>query len=288
MQYFIAVVKNHSFTKAAFECNISQSAISQQVKELENSLGVKLLNRKGRSFEVTEAGRFFYTHSQDVLQEVDQLIKDTVKIIKDDELELRVGYLRSFGTKEFLKAVSEFAVEYPQVKIKINSGTHEELYKLLREGTIDLNFSDQRRALSSVYHNELLTSSEFIVAVNRSLPVDTEKIDINDLADIPCILIVDGDDKESEESYYREILGVKSAFVLAKNYDEAQMLIASNQGYLIINRRMQSQLDQNIVKMIPLVKGINRLTQNYYAYWLNDNSGFYIESFAELLKKNFV
>lgn len=80
MQYFIAVVKNHSFTKAAFECNISQSAISQQVKELENSLGVKLLNRKGRSFEVTEAGRFFYTHSQDVLQEVDRLLKIRLKL----------------------------------------------------------------------------------------------------------------------------------------------------------------------------------------------------------------
>ena len=45
IKYFIAVVDQHSFTKAAEECNISQSAISQQIKELENTLGVELLKR---------------------------------------------------------------------------------------------------------------------------------------------------------------------------------------------------------------------------------------------------
>lgn len=287
MQYFIAIVKNHSFTQAAVECNISQSAISQQMKELESNLGVKLLNRKGRSFEVTEAGQYFYTHSQDILADLRQLIKNTQKIEKNDEIELHIGYLRSFGTSEFLQAVSQFTKDYPKVKIKINSGTHEELYELLRTGQIDLNFSDQRRALSNEYQNEFLTDSEFMVAVNKTLPVGTEKIDIAELADVPCILIVDDDQQATEESYYREILGVKGEFVLAKNYDEAQMLIASNQGYLIINQRTQKQLDQNIVKMIPLVKGDRKLVQKYYAYWKADNSGYYIEIFAELLKKSF-
>lgn len=287
MQYFIAIVKNHSFTQAAVECNISQSAISQQMKELESNLGIKLMERKGRSFEVTEAGQYFYTHSQDILEDVHQLVKNTVKIVKNDETELRVGYLRSFGTTEFLQTVSKFTQEFPKVKIKISSGTHEELYELLRTGQIDLNFSDQRRALSNEYQNELLTSSEFTVAVNRSLPVGTDKIDIGELADIPCILIIDGNQLSDEESYYRDILGVKSEFVIAHNYDEAQMLIASNQGYLIINQRMQQQLNQDIVKMIPLIKGDRKLIQNYYAYWQADNSGYYIEIFAELLKQSF-
>ncbi|WP_072533702.1 LysR family transcriptional regulator [Lactiplantibacillus plantarum] len=287
MQYFIAIVNNHSFTQAAVDCHISQSAISQQMKELESQLGVKLLNRKGRSFEVTEAGQYFYIHSQDILADVDQLIKKTIKIKKNDEVELRVGYLRSFGTAEFLKTVSKFTQEFPKVKIKISSGTHEELYELLQTGKIDLNFSDQRRALSNEYQNEFLTASEFMVAVNNSLPVEAQKIDVADLVDIPCILIIDGHQQVSEEEYYRNVLGVKSEFVIAKSYDEAQMLIASNQGYLIINQRMRTQLDKDIVKMISLVKGDRKLIQNYYAYWQANNSGYYIETFAELLKQTF-
>lgn len=287
MQYFIAIVNNHSFTQAAVDCHISQSAISQQMKELESQLGVKLLNRKGRSFEVTEAGQYFYSHSQDILADVDQLIKKTIKIEKNDEVELRVGYLRSFGTTEFLQTVSKFTQECPKVKIKISSGTHEELYELLQTGKIDLNFSDQRRALSNEYQNEFLTASEFMVAVNNSLPVEAQKIDVADLVDIPCILIIDGHQQVSEEEYYRNVLGVKSEFVIAKSYDEAQMLIASNQGYLIINQRMRTQLDKDIVKMISLVKGDQKLIQNYYAYWQANNSGYYIETFAELLKQTF-
>lgn len=287
MQYFIAIVNNHSFTQAAVDCHISQSAVSQQMKELESQLGVKLLNRKGRSFEVTEAGQYFYSHSQDILVDVDQLIKKTIKIEKNDEVELRVGYLRSFGTAEFLQTVSKFTQEFPKVKIKISSGTHEELYELLQTGKIDLNFSDQRRALSNEYQNEFLTASEFMVAVNNSLPVEAQKIDVADLVDIPCILIIDGNQQVSEKEYYRNVLGVKSEFVIAKSYDEAQMLIASNQGYLIINQRMRTQLDKDIVKMISLVKGDRKLIQNYYAYWQANNSGYYIETFAELLKQTF-
>ncbi|WP_408954028.1 LysR family transcriptional regulator [Lactiplantibacillus plantarum] len=287
MQYFIAIVNNHSFTQAAVDCHISQSAISQQMKELESQLGVKLLNRKGRSFEVTEAGQYFYSHSQDILVDVDQLIKKTIKIEKNDEVELWVGYLRSFGTAEFLQTVSKFTQEFPKVKIKISSGTHEELYELLQTGKIDLNFSDQRRALSNEYQNEFLTASEFMVAVNNSLPVEAQKIDVADLVDIPCILIIDGNQQVSEKEYYRNVLGVKSEFVIAKSYDEAQMLIASNQGYLIINQRMRTQLDKDIVKMISLVKGDRKLIQNYYAYWQANNSGYYIETFAELLKQTF-
>lgn len=287
MQYFIAIVKNHSFTQAAVECNISQSAISQQMKELESNLGVKLLERKGRSFEVTEAGQYFYTHSQDILADVNQLVQNTTKIVRNNEVNLNVGYLRSFGTTEFLQTVSKFTQEYPQVKIHITSGNHEELYELLQTGKIDLNFSDQRRALSNEYQNEFLTASEFMVAVSHSLPVSNEKIDIEELADLSCILISDSENPTTDEAYYRDILGVRSNFIFAKNYDEAQMLVAANQGYLIINARMQSQLNQDIVKTIKLVKGDRKLKQNYYAYWKDDNSGFYIETFADLLKESF-
>ncbi|WP_125763486.1 LysR family transcriptional regulator [Companilactobacillus hulinensis] len=288
MQYFISIVKNHSFTQAAVECNISQSAISQQMKELESRLGVKLLERKGRSFEVTQAGQYFYTHSQDILEDVNQLVDNTVKIVKEEQIELKVGYLRNFGTTEFLQTVSKFSEEFPQVKIKIKSGNHEELYDYLRNGQVDLNFSDQRRALSNKYVNEFLTDSKFMLEISRAtFSNDRTQMDISELADIPCVLIADNDQQVTDEEYYREILGVRSDFVVVKSYDEAQILVASNQGYLIVNDRTQKQLNSDIVKTVDLMNGKQQMIQKYYAYWKADNSGYYIESFAELLKNSF-
>ncbi|MBP3797351.1 MAG: LysR family transcriptional regulator [Ruminococcus sp.] len=63
IRYFQSVVKLGSFTEAAEEHYISQSAISQQIKALEDELGVKLLERKKRSFTLTEAGEYFYRKS---------------------------------------------------------------------------------------------------------------------------------------------------------------------------------------------------------------------------------
>lgn len=288
MVYFIAIVKNNSFTKAAEECNISQSAISQQMKELESSLGVSLLERKGRSFTVTDAGKYFYTHSQDILEDVNQLINNTVKIVKDDQINLKVGYLRSFGTTEFLRAVSEFNKQYPQVKINITSGNHEDLYQLLRSGQIDMNFADQRRALSNKYVNEFLTDSKFMVAVSRSsFQSLSTKISSEQLTDMTCILVSGDDELESDKSYYQDILGIRSEFKAVKTLDEAQILVASNQGYLIVNDRTQGQLNLDAVKTLELVNGRQTMSQKYYAYWKADNSGYYIETFADLLKKNF-
>ncbi|APX71737.1 LysR family transcriptional regulator [Companilactobacillus allii] len=288
MKYFISIVKNHSFTKASVECNISQSAISQQMKELEAKLGVKLLNRKGRSFEVTKAGQYFYTHSQDILEDVTQLVDNTVKIVKDDQAEIKVGYLNNFGTSEFLQTVAQFSREFPQVQIKIKSGNHEQLYNYLRSGQIDLNFADQRRALSNQYINTFLTDSKYMLALSKTFfPEDIDSMDISELADISCIIISDDDKVENDKEYYQEILGVRSDFTVAKNYDEAQILVASNQGYLIINDRTMKQLDSSIVRTINLINGKQQMIQKYYAYWRADNSGYYIESFAKLLKDRF-
>lgn len=288
MQYFISIVKNHSFTEAAAECNISQSAISQQMKELENNIGVQLLERKGRSFEVTEAGKYFYTHAQEILDSVDQLVENTVNIVKDDAVELKVGYLRSFGTNEFLETVSKFSKEFPQVKIKISSGNHEELFEMLKTDQIDLNFSDQRRALSNEFNNQFLTESNFMVAVSQSFETkNKDLVDVGELVDLPCILIVDDNQSESDQTYYRDVLGIKSNFIVAKNYDEASVLMASNQGYLLVNDRMSGQLNKVIVKTLNLTNANKQMTQKYYAYWKEDNSGYYIESFADLLKESF-
>ncbi|WP_281827842.1 MULTISPECIES: LysR family transcriptional regulator [Lactobacillus] len=190
IQYFIAVVKNKNFTKAAEECHISQPAISQQIKELEANLGVELLHRKGRSFTVTKAGQYFYQHGQDVIDNLNDLVTKTQSIgqQKKKPYILHAGYLRNFGTTEFLQAVAEFSKTYPDVKIKITSGGHEQLYQALKDNKIDFAFSDLRRAPSNLYMNDFLTSSDYKVIISQgTFAADKEKVESTELEDLPCI-----------------------------------------------------------------------------------------------------
>lgn len=289
MQYFIAVVDEHSFTRAAENCNISQSAISQQIKELEATIGVKLLDRHGRSFDMTPAGEYFYQHAQQILKEVNNLIESTQQIDhqQSDKYVLRLGYLVNFGTQEFLQAVAEFSQQYPDVKVEITSGMHEKLFELLRTDQIDLDFADQRRALSDEYHNEFLTETDFTAVLPREKFSNQKYITTKDLADLPCILVVGTAQEAQEQEYCREVLGVQSPFLTATTFDEAQMMVAAGQGYLIANGRTKGLVNQSINHILPLYNGKAPLRQNYYVYWKQDNSGYYIESFAEILKRQF-
>lgn len=289
MRYFIAVVDEHNFTRAAADCHISQSAISQQIKELESNLGVTLLQRQGRSFTVTPAGEYFYHHAKEIVAAIDRLAANTRQLVakQQEEYVLHLGYLTYFGTQEFLQAVAAFSQRYPNVRVKIKNGTHEALFDLLRHDQIDLNFSDQWRALSNEYRNEFLTETDLVAVVPLSDFPGQEEVTTAELADRHCLLIVGDTDGKQEAAYARDVLGIKSPFINVANYEEAQAQMAAGQGFAIYNSRTQDQVNRRLYKALPLYNGQNLLRQKYYAYWKKDNSGYYIEAFAEELKKQF-
>lgn len=80
IRYFQAVVRNNSFSEAAAECHISQSAISQQIKALENELGFPLLERKNRKFVLTPAGEHFYKKSLILMADYEQICSEAATI----------------------------------------------------------------------------------------------------------------------------------------------------------------------------------------------------------------
>ena len=136
IKYFQAVVRCRSFTEAAEECCISQSAISQQMQALEHELGVKLLNRENRKFSLTSAGEHFYKKSLVLIADFERLMRETVRIANKDNAELRIGYLKCYGGLEFQLAVAEFSEKYPDVSVHIINGNHEDLYDALRSGEL--------------------------------------------------------------------------------------------------------------------------------------------------------
>lgn len=80
IRYFHIVVRCNSFTRAAMECHISQSAVSQQIRTLERKLGVTLLRRENRTFTLTPAGAYFYQNSLKFLNEFDHYCAETRRI----------------------------------------------------------------------------------------------------------------------------------------------------------------------------------------------------------------
>lgn len=286
IRYFQSVVKNNSFTEAAEECHISQSAISQQIKALEAELGVQLLKRKNRKFELTEAGDFFYKKSLILIADYERMVLETVRMSRSEQVELRIGYLKSYGSLQIQNAVSKFSVKYPDVKVGIIGGNHEDLYDALRMDRIDIVLNDQRRAFSDVYVNcSLAYKNTFAEIAARNPMAQLEKISLSELKNTPCILISSNEQQKTEQNYYRTIIGVEGEILFASSLEEARLMAVQNNGFMLVDE--DSPKYGNTTVRVPLIRNGKQLSTHYCAFWKVDNSGYYTEEFAELLKNEF-
>ena len=268
MKYFISVVECNSFTEAAEQCYISQSAISQQIRSLEKELGVELIHRENRRFTLTPAGEYFYEQSEGILNEVEDIRRETFRIGKDKEKELKIGYLRCYSGQELHQAVAEFSRLYPEVSIHIVNGTHEELYDLLRFGRADLVLTDQRRAFSDKYANfQLLKCGCYAELSVRSPLAEQESVTMEELKRQACILISSREQQNTEEDYYKNTLGFGGRFLFAENLEEGRLMVAGNRGFLPVERVGTLPPCGTGVKRLPVMERGQQLKRNYCLFW---------------------
>ena len=117
LEYFIKVVDTNSFTKAAEELFISQSAISQQIKALEDELGFPLMIRNRKGFELTQAGKYLYIEGKNIIANIKEIENHATYISKNNNKELKIGHVVNYGYQELKKALRIFSAKYPEIKI---------------------------------------------------------------------------------------------------------------------------------------------------------------------------
>ncbi|WP_068503954.1 LysR family transcriptional regulator [Paenibacillus kribbensis] len=137
LHYFCVIVEEGQITKAARRLNMAQPPLSQQLKNMEDELGVKLIFREGKKWEVTEAGYALYTRAKRLLAEME----DTCREI--GEFESNVTGTLSIGTSSVCMSLitgplSRFHQDYPGVYIKIGHGDTHHLEELLHQNKVDL------------------------------------------------------------------------------------------------------------------------------------------------------
>ncbi len=287
MKYFAAVVDCASFTEAAARCFISQSAISQQIQSLERELGVELLDRRNRRFELTAAGEYFYSRCKVILSQADDAVRETKRLGADSELQLRIGYLRGYSGLELHQVIAEFSGIYPEVAIHIVNGTHEELYDLLRFGGADLILNDQRRAFSDIYVNFELMQCGCYAELSAHNPLgDHDSVTLEDLQRLPCILIAPKEQQNVERDYYQNTLGFGGSYLFADSLEEGRLLVASNRGFLPVESVGTLPDPAASIRRLPVYRDGNQILRNYCAFWRKDRTNYYIEEFAQMLHEH--
>lgn len=176
LKYFIKAKELLNFTAAAAALNISQSTLSQQIKQLEIELDVPLFERVGKRIKITEAGLLFYKYAQQSVTSANsgfQLLKDYQNL---ETGELKIG--STFGLRHVLtKTVKIFLKSFPKIKIIIVYGTSDELIEKLDNFELDFILSFQEHKSNKSHSSELLFTSEMVlIGSENSILKDVDKI----------------------------------------------------------------------------------------------------------------
>lgn len=138
LRMFCDLATLRSFSKTADKHLVSQSAVSQQVAQLEIEHKCQLLNRQKRPLELTAAGELFYRAARDIVDRYDQLSSEMNSLKSAAQSRINVGAIYSIGMHSLPEYIKRFMVKRPSVNVHVAYFISEKIYELVLAGELDI------------------------------------------------------------------------------------------------------------------------------------------------------
>jgi DNA-binding transcriptional LysR family regulator len=140
LRYFVRVAEAENVSHAARKLHISQPAVSRQIRDLEEEIGLPLLKRRGKSVSLTAAGRAFLVEARAVLERTDEAVRNVRAFANNKQPELHVGYSSYLVDPVFDAILNKYQRAMPNVRVKLHDRSVEQNVDALLEGRLDVAF----------------------------------------------------------------------------------------------------------------------------------------------------
>lgn len=201
LRYFVAVAEGLNFTKAAARLRLAQPALSRQVADLEDEVGVDLLSRSSHGVRLTEEGRLFLAEARLVLTHVDEAVTKVRALARGEFGELQVGYVPPLDLHILPRALAAFQKTTPGVKVVLHDRGSDELCQDLRDGKLHLALMMQpsEEATAGIIFEEV-GRYPFFVAMASGHPLSKLKaVPLAKLAKQPLVVL----DRKKNSEFHR-------------------------------------------------------------------------------------
>jgi len=201
LRYFVAVGEALNFTKAATRLRIAQPALSRQVADLEDELGVDLLKRTSHGVVLTAEGKLFLEKAQEILKHADESVTKVRALARGEFGELQAGYVPPLDLHILPRALAEFQRMTPGVKVVLHDRGSDELCDELRNGKLHLALMMQPSEESTAgIEFEEIGSYPFFVAMASGHPLTrTKAVSVETLAKQPLVVL----DRRRNSEFHR-------------------------------------------------------------------------------------
>jgi len=257
LRMFVTTIKEGSMRKASSLLFVTPSALSHGIKALEESLGTKLLERKGPKVIPTEVGKQFFNEALDILNRLDSATdRFSGGGGNDRQQQLHIG-LTNTGCSYILPAiVREFRESCPHVSLKLEVGDTDYLIERLNDRLIDIAIAPIQREYNDIVQTQI-GEDELVYIVHPSHPWSiASKLDRSSLPDQQLIIpAVSSNTYNLIDARYRELRLPLEPFIVLNNEDAIKQLVALNMGTGIVPSWIaKKEIEQGRLHAFPTPK----------------------------------
>lgn len=277
---FVEVAKERNITKASEKLNVSQPAITKQIKNLEEQVSMKLLERKSKGVELTLEGKKLYKKIKKPIEELNTIDRQVCK-----EKVINIGTHNHIGSCIFGKALNKYYLKYPNVNLNLVCEETSEMMRKLQNKELDIVFSkkDSNEILNGIEYTKLGYLHDVIIASKNSNFANKE---------------LTLDDIESQIIYtprtYSQALKRLEMLSLGKklnlknsSYNTILELTGSGNALGLITREY---VDENDYKKFNLVevKTTLELGEIEFGIYTNSNKSTELKDLIKMIKEDFL
>jgi len=190
--FFVEIVRQRSFTRAAERLHVAQPAVSMAMKKLEDELELVLFNRQERQVTLTAEGEIFLRHAEKLLDEMAATEAEMEELRGLAKGEVRVGIPPMLSAYFFPQIICDFTKRYPGVHIAVSGEGASSIQKMIMQGELDLGVI-AGTTFPETLETQLLLREEVIVCIPASHPLAArESVSVSELAAEPWIMYKEG------------------------------------------------------------------------------------------------
>jgi LysR family transcriptional regulator, carnitine catabolism transcriptional activator len=188
LRSFITVARVSSFTRAARELNISQPALSVQIRQLENELGIALLDRNKRKVTLTEAGRELLGPLERIFMDVESIMSTGRDFAKLRRGIVTVAAVPTLAATLIPRALGDFSRAYPGISVRLRDSLGASLAELVKDGDVDFAVGGEMPENPDVVTEHLFSERVCLFAPIKHALARKQIVTLRELATYPVIL----------------------------------------------------------------------------------------------------
>jgi DNA-binding transcriptional LysR family regulator len=285
LRYFLAVADQLSFTRGAEKLRIAQPSLTRQIKDLEEDLGVRLLDRTKKKVTLTKEGEFFLERAKRLLVFSDEIVKSIHELDHKDSHTVNIGYVGNPFHRVLPASLTAFEREFPDTSINLFGIPSAEQITAVKDGKLDVGFVGLMGQSDDPDLQFLLVGSYKAVVLlpRNSSHLKRGAINLNDLAQTFFVAISErfypGYGRWFKEACDR--IGIRTKIVQVVDTDSALIqAVRSGLGVALLPEQVKDIPHENVVikNVVPKVSFPSTIV------WRKDNPSTGLKAYLQIVK----